>query len=56
MYACVISDSEVRLFAGREVDSGWSFCSAVVRRDHSGTATSSIKQIPRRQGETADNN
>ena len=56
VYACVISDSQGRLLVGREDDSGWSFSSAVVRRDHSGTAASSIKQIPRRQGETADNN
>ena len=56
MYACVISDSEVRLLVGRKDDSGWSFSSAVVRRIDSGTAASSIKQIPRGQGESADNN
>ena len=56
MYACVISDSEVRLLVGRKDDSGWSFSSAVVRRNDSGTAASSIKQIPRQQGESADNN
>ena len=56
MYACVILDSEVRLLVGRKDDSGWSFSSAVVRRIDSGTAASSIKQIPRQQGESADNN
>ena len=56
MYACVISESEVCLLVGREDDSGWSFSSAVVRRDHSGRAASSIKQIPRGQEEAADNN
>ena len=56
MSACVISDSEVRLLVGRKDDSGWTFSSAVVRRDHSGTAASSIKQIPRGKGESADNN
>ena len=56
MYACVVSDSEVRPFVGKEDDSGWSFSSAVVRRNESGTAASSIKQIPRGQEETADSN
>ena len=56
MRACVISDSEVRLLVSRKDDSGWSFSSAVVRGDHGATAASSIKQIPREQGETADNN
>ena len=56
MRACVISDSEVRLLVSRKDDSGWSFSSAVVRGDHGATAASSIKQIPREQGETTDNN
>ena len=55
MYACIISDSEGCLLAGREDDSWWSFSSTVVRWNHSGSAASSIKQIPRWQGETADN-
>ena len=56
MYACVVSDSEVRPVVGKKDECGRAFSSAVVRRNESGTAASSIKQIPRGQEETADSN